>query len=356
MKLFEFIRSFSQKKEVPEPLFPNKMERFPKEESLDGVTKYLVLDTETDGSVNQIAIQISWILMDEFGRVIDRANDYINDPDTDITPSAYSIHRLTTEFLQANGKCKEEIYNKLLSAISRSDALVAHNISFDHSVLARGFATLGIADPFLDKLNFCTYRLSVANASKGGYLVNLRNNSLTSIAGSLLFNDPEKSFNNLHDSDFDTELTARCFVRMKQLEAEGIFELKPHNFKTKSLEKSGSQHKLGLSEAKGYTFLSEEKLKETGLKELIDGKTVLISGDLRDYDLDMTRENVKNIIVAMGGKCASGVSSKVDIIIIGKGFGESKKQKIDEFIEKGKSFTFIEGETFVGVYLESIKK
>ena len=92
------------------------------------------------------------------------------------------------------------------------------------------------------------------------------------------------------------------------------------------------------------------------MKELIDGKTVLISGDLRDYNLDMTRENVKNIIVAMGGKCASGVSSKLDIIILGEGFGESKKQKIDEFIEKGKSFTFIEGKTFVNIYLESIKK
>lgn len=348
-------RPIKQEKE-PEPIFPDKIELFPEGESLDGVTKYLVLDTETDGSANQIAIQISWILMDERGRVIDRANDYINDPDTDISPSAYKIHRLTTEFLQANGKSKEEIYNKLLSAISRSDALVAHNIPFDHYVLSRGFATLGISDPFLDKVNFCTYRLSKANASKGGYLFNLRNNELPSIAGSLLFNDPEKPFSNLHDSDFDTELTARCFVRMKQLEAEGIFELKPHNYKTEALKKFGLQHKLGMSEAKGYKFLSEEKLKETGLKGLIDGKTVLISGDLRDYDMDMTRENVKNIIVSMGGKCASSVTSKVDIIILGEGFGESKKKKIDEFIEKGKSFTFIEGEIFVDVYLESIKK
>ena len=67
------------------------------------------------------------------------------------------------------------------------------------------------------------------------------------------------------------------------------------------------------------------KRLETEKNGIFDGKKLVISGTFKSFD----REELKSIIKSKGGKIASSISSKTDILVAGENMGTSKKTKAE---------------------------
>ncbi len=86
--------------------------------------------------------------------------------------------------------------------------------------------------------------------------------------------------------------------------------------------------------------ITEEETEETPREGLLQGKTLLVSGTIQGK----TRNEVKKFLQSLGAKYASGVSSKLDYLILGEKPGASKVKKArelgipiisyEEFLEK----------------------
>jgi DNA ligase (NAD+) len=74
----------------------------------------------------------------------------------------------------------------------------------------------------------------------------------------------------------------------------------------------------------GIKFSSNEESIKTG--NLLDGKTIVISGVFQKY----SRDEYKELIESNGGKNSSSVSRSTTFILAGDNMGESKKEKATE--------------------------
>ncbi len=81
--------------------------------------------------------------------------------------------------------------------------------------------------------------------------------------------------------------------------------------------------KLKLAEVK----LESEAMNQVVESDVLNGKTFLYTGTFINY----SREEIEIKIEANGGKLVSGVSKKLDFLIVGEGAGPSKLKKAEDF-------------------------
>jgi len=131
---------------------------------------YLVVDCETNGlprnwraPVNDVAnwpraVQIGWALYDaQQARVL--AESRIVRPEGFTIPAdAVRIHGITTERAVAEGRPIAEVLGDLSSAASSAKVFVAHNASFDASVIGAEYLRLKLKPPFSPQSMICTMR------------------------------------------------------------------------------------------------------------------------------------------------------------------------------------------------------
>lgn len=75
----------------------------------------------------------------------------------------------------------------------------------------------------------------------------------------------------------------------------------------------------------GLNFVSDAKEPEK-VSDALGGKSFVISGTFEKYE----RDELKDIIIANGGKVLSGVSGKLDYLLAGEGMGPSKMEKAEK--------------------------
>lgn len=75
----------------------------------------------------------------------------------------------------------------------------------------------------------------------------------------------------------------------------------------------------------GLNFVSDAKEPEK-VSDALGGKSFVISGTFEKYE----RDELKDIIIANGGKVLSGVSGKLDYLLGGEGIGPSKLEKAEK--------------------------
>lgn len=75
----------------------------------------------------------------------------------------------------------------------------------------------------------------------------------------------------------------------------------------------------------GLNFESAQKEPEK-VSNVLDGKSFLISGVFQNYE----RDQLKNIIIAHGGKVLSSISGKLDFLIAGDNMGPAKREKAEK--------------------------
>ncbi|MEI7451952.1 MAG: 3'-5' exonuclease [Candidatus Falkowbacteria bacterium] len=181
---------------------------------------YLFFDTETTGLPKNYnasyedldnwprVVQLAWVLADENKNIIEEKT-FIIKPDGFTIPAASSaVHGITDAKANEFGIPVHEALAQFNASLQNNNVtLVAHNISFDISVMAAEFLRASLDTNFLNLTRICTMKSSIA-------FCNLPNRKFPKLAELYrqLFNE---DFANAHDALADVLACSRCFFEMK---------------------------------------------------------------------------------------------------------------------------------------------
>jgi DNA polymerase-3 subunit epsilon len=189
------------------------------------VSNYLLfVDTETSGIPRDWTqpyasrhnwphiVQLAWVVCTPDGQEVKAENHYIRPSDYDMSPESGKIHGLTAAFLQANGRSRHAVMQRLhRDLLHYKPRVVAHFMQLDFHMLGVGFHRAGLKNPLLELPQFCTMRATgpLLRHSTQGFLR----------LGELhqrLFQEP---LLREHDALVDARATARCYF---QMQAQGV--------------------------------------------------------------------------------------------------------------------------------------
>jgi DNA polymerase-3 subunit alpha len=182
----------------------------------------LVIDTETTGltpsgyknvtdselwSVCRI-VQIAWSLFNPDGTEIS-SEVYTILPDKFVIPEMSSkIHGITNEIANQTGIEIREVFKKLDSILDISDIIVAHNMSFDESVILSEmyrYKEVDVIEKWKNKNKKCTMMMENKNNRKVKFM------KLSDLYKKYFSKDPDVQ---LHRADNDVKLCADIYFAM----------------------------------------------------------------------------------------------------------------------------------------------
>ena len=180
--------------------------------STETIGKYLIFDIETGGlSYDDDILQISWLLLDEFCNEI-TSNDYYIKNTKPIDPKSTEIHGITEEILLEKGVDWEIAAKEFMLAINNCKFLVAHNIEFDYPFVKYKMPEIP-AKKLICTMKKGTDFCQIPNSWGRGY----KWPKLTELVSHLFFDGRNVTINEAHDAHYDMLLTAKCFVKMREL-------------------------------------------------------------------------------------------------------------------------------------------
>ncbi len=184
---------------------------------------YLFFDTETTGLPRNYKapasdlnnwprmIQIGWIVTNSEGQHLESKSFIIRPEGFTIPKNAASVHGITTEKALAKGVALNLVLEEFKALVSKSDVLVAHNMSFDEKIIGAELIRNNIKSDFHKKKKLCTMEAST-NFCKlpGNY--GYKWPKLSELHIKLFGVDFEEA----HDAANDIRATARCFWEMRK--------------------------------------------------------------------------------------------------------------------------------------------
>ncbi len=184
---------------------------------------YLIVDCETSGlprnwraPVSDVAnwpraIQVAWAVYDA-QQVRVAAEAHLVRPDGFRIPAdTVRIHGITTERAMAEGRPIADVLADLAAAVASARVVVAHNASFDASVIGAEYLRLGRTPPFAAESMVCTMRQSADHVripGPYGYKWPTLDELHRFLFGS--------GFSGAHDAAADVEACAACFFELVQ--------------------------------------------------------------------------------------------------------------------------------------------
>ena len=202
--------------------------------------KILFIDTETNGlPLNKYApytiteywpfiIQISWQIIDSDSWSVIKEEDLFIKPRGKWNSEAERIHQIPESIANKFGKEPREILDKLYSDIQQSTIIVAHNLSFDKTVILAEIQRIWETGEYKYRPNdlwrkdireMCTMRLSKELCGlQFKNSTDLKFPTLGELYAKLFNKVYDISGSSLHNSKHDVSCLAMCF---KQLIDEG---------------------------------------------------------------------------------------------------------------------------------------
>ena len=187
---------------------------------------FLIFDTETtglpkrwdlplsDGENWPRCVQIAWQIHDSKGELIAH-KDYLIQPEGFTIPyNAEKIHGISTKRALEQGVDLIFVLKEFNKAISQSNFIVGHNISFDINIMGAEFFRAQIETTLMDEKTIDTKEEGTDFcAIPGGRGGKFKWPTLTELH-SKLFN---QGFNEAHNASADVEATTRCFLELIRL-------------------------------------------------------------------------------------------------------------------------------------------
>ena len=188
------------------------------------VVSYLFFDTETTGLPEDKTapttdtdnwpriVQIAWCQ-------VSISSDHIGDVETRIVRpdgfriphEAESVHNISTEQASREGAPLSKVLKAFLGDVKGCEKLVAHNATFDKSVVGAEFVrTIGV-DPLDSIPSICTMKRSEIFCGKSNYF-GYRYPSLQELHETLF----GCQFDNAHDAGTDVKAGARCLLELSR--------------------------------------------------------------------------------------------------------------------------------------------
>ncbi|MDW5288558.1 exonuclease domain-containing protein [Formosa sp. PL04] len=272
---------------------------------------FIAIDFET-ANKNRVSACALGLVFIKNDRIAYQTSFHIKPPNGENFESRnIEIHRITAEDVDY-AMTFDELWELELSNYFNDSLVIFHNASMDLSVLKNLFAHYSITNYDIEYLD--TMRI----AEKLGIPKKLEE----------LTTRFDVEFENNHDPEKDAKACAMIFgelIEQYPNYKELIGNLN-HNEQKQKIERKQESAEIkneNLDIIQTYSMTKEEVEKIE-----IQGKGFVFTGDIT------TDRNVaKDFIVDNGGVIKSGVTSKVDFVIIGSDFGWSKIQKVQNLNE-----------------------
>ncbi|MCF8303671.1 MAG: DNA polymerase III subunit alpha [Bacteroidales bacterium] len=217
---------------------------------------FLIFDTETTGLPRNYnapvsnsenwprMVQLAWQLHDEKGELFEAGNYIIQPEGFTIPYNASKVHGITDEKAQQEGVDLNFVLDKFNDALTKTQFIVGHNISFDVSILGaeyyrKSIQTNLLETPAVDTMDESTDYLKLAGGKGGGF----KKPNLTELHKNLF----DESFDEAHNATADVEATARCFLELVRLQV-----ISPETIKfTSSQFRAFLEHNPGIIQPAG---------------------------------------------------------------------------------------------------------
>lgn len=189
----------------------------------------LVVDTETTGLPPRVAraevsarhseawnqcrlVQIAWIVFDEAGKELSRRCHIVRPSGFAIPEAAARIHGITDAVAAEQGVELAAVWDELTAVLPAIETVVAHNIAFDHSVIASELWRSERADMFAEwtdriPFRYCTMLQGCRPGEKWPRLAELHDR---------LFADSPIDPESLHRADADADVCAKIYWKMRE--------------------------------------------------------------------------------------------------------------------------------------------
>ncbi len=197
---------------------------------MNNKSTYLFFDTETTGLPNDFnapftdsdnwprLVQLAWIVTDEKGGPLDE-QDYIIQPNGfEIPADVVDVHGITTEKALSEGYSLTGVLDKFWNAISQSEFIVGHNVTFDVNIVSAEFYRMGMFNAlFLGKILLDTKKAGadICKIPNPHDYEGYKWPRLKELYRHLFGED----FENAHDAFADITATERCFWKMREMNA-----------------------------------------------------------------------------------------------------------------------------------------
>jgi DNA polymerase III epsilon subunit-like protein len=163
-------------------------------------------------------VQIAWCAFDSQHRELESASHIIRPDGFEIRPDSTAIHGITQDQALAEGLPIQEVLGELQRIAAGATSVIAHNASFDGSVIAAEYVRLRKMPPFLPKDMVCTMEASTDFCRLPGGPRGYKWPRLDELYAKLF----EASFDGAHDAGVDAKACADCFF---ELQKRGVIEL-----------------------------------------------------------------------------------------------------------------------------------
>ena len=192
--------------------------------------KVLIFDTETTGLLSKKntphIVQLSYILFDTITSELHIENDIIN---VQIPTESSDIHGITNEISREKGISIKDAILKFINNVDDCDILVAHNYTFDKTMISIELERLNypcylnlktnVYDTMIKGLNIC----NIKKINKNGKEY-LKYPKLSELYTKLFNEDNSNILSRTHNAIIDVLVTLRCYLKMNSIENAIDFE------------------------------------------------------------------------------------------------------------------------------------
>lgn len=185
---------------------------------------YLFFDTETTGlprnykaAVTDLdnwprVVQLAYAVYDESGKELTKVNRIIKPQGFTIPVEASKVHGISTERALQEGIDLSTALEEFSNWANKADYLVAHNVSFDQSILGAEFIRTKLKDSIANAQKICTMQSSTDYCRIPGPY-GFKWPTLQQLHMTLF----GLGFGAAHNALADVEATVKCFFELKQL-------------------------------------------------------------------------------------------------------------------------------------------
>lgn len=299
----QYIKAINQKIKTGEFRNPHT---FP--EYFNSQFDYIAIDFETanNNRISACALGLAFVRDNTF---VHKGKHYILPPKGEKFLTSHSqLHGIYEEDLEFALNF-EELWNAELNKYFNNNLIIFHNASMDLSILQNLFNHYKITSFNIDYIDTMKLAQITGNPKK-----------LTELAE--LF---DIDFANDHNPEADAKVCADIFSEL--IEQYPDYKSLIGNLNSEKIEaKKASTVASIQTQNENLDIIKEYSI----LKNELDNLTIQGNGFVFTGELVENREECKDFIIKNGGLIKSGITSKVNYVILGSGYGWSKVQKIHE--------------------------
>ena len=192
---------------------------------------YLFFDVETTGFPKKWnrphtdtfnwprMVQIAWMHFGEDQQLIE-AEDYIIKPEGfEIPYEAERLHKIDTEKAKEEGADLKEVLQKFTKVVDAAEYVIAHNMNFDANVVGAEMVRKSVETRLFSSEQYCTMQESTWYCKLPGKGGRYKWPTLMELHVKLF----GERFKEAHNARVDTEITAKCFFKLLEIEAIELF-------------------------------------------------------------------------------------------------------------------------------------